>query len=113
MKNADGSPIFTSPTPGTFGNQTKNNYYGPGFQNWNLALFKSFTLHEQNKIQFRAEAFNWINHPNWGGANGSGGFGNPASPQGQPNGNPTSSTFGKVTTKDGRRNLQLSLKYTF
>lgn len=113
IKNSDGTPIFTAPTAGTFGNQTKNNYYGPGFQNWNLALFKSFTLHEQHKIQFRAEAFNWINHPNWGGANGSGGFGNPPGPQGQPNGNPTSSTFGKVTTKDGRRNLQLSLKYTF
>jgi len=54
-----------------------------------------------------------LNHPNWGGANGSPQFGVPPGPQGQPNGNPTSSTFGKVTTKDGRRNLQLSLKYFF
>lgn len=112
-KNSDGSSIFTQPAPGTFSNQTRNNYYGPGFQNWNLALFKTFSVKERHKFQFRAEAFNWLNHPNWGGQNGSGQFGVPPSPQGQPNGNPTSSTFGKVTTKDGRRNLQLSLKYTF
>lgn len=113
VKNADGSSIFTAPANGTFGNQQKNQYYGPGFQNWNIALFKSFRIKERQQLQFRAEGFNWLNHPNWGGANGSGQFGQPASPQGQPNGNPTSSTFGKVTTKDGRRNLQLSLKYSF
>jgi hypothetical protein len=112
-KNADGSAIFTAPTPGTFGNQTKNLYYMPGFQNWNLGLFKTFKITEGHGITFRAEAFNWLNHPNWGGANGSSQFGIPAAPQGQPNGNPTSSTFGKVTTKDGRRQLQLSLKYQF
>jgi hypothetical protein len=113
VKNPDGSPIFTAPAPGTFANQTKNLYYGPGFSNWNLALFKSFAITERHRVQFRAEAFNWLNHPNWGGANGSGAFGIPPSPQGQPNGNPTSGTFGKVTTKDSRRQLQLSLKYTF
>jgi carboxypeptidase family protein len=112
-KNGDGSPIFTAPALGTFSNQTKNLYYGPGFQNWNLGLFKTFKIHEQHAFTFRVEAFNWLNHPNWGGANGSGQFGIPPSPQGQPNGNPTSSTFGKVTTKDSRRQLQLSLKYSF
>jgi hypothetical protein len=112
-KNSDGSNIFTQPANGTYGNQTKNNYYMPGFQNWNLGLFKTFSLNERHKLTFRAEAFNWLNHPNWGGANGSGQFGIPPAPQGQPNGNPTSSTVGKVTTKDGRRQLQLSLKYSF
>jgi len=112
-KNPDGSPIFTTPTLGTFSNQTKNLFYGPGFSNWNLGLFKTFKLGEKQAFAFRAEAFNWLNHPNWGGANGSGQFGNPAGPQGQPVGNPTSASFGKVTTKDSRRQLQLSLKYTF
>jgi hypothetical protein len=112
-KNSDGSPIFTAPAAGTFANQTKNLYYGPGFQNWNLGMFKTFRITERHQITFRAEAFNWLNHPNWGGQSGSPGFGSPPGPQGQPNGNPTSSTFGKVTTKDGRRNLQLSLKYNF
>jgi hypothetical protein len=113
VKNADGSPIFTAPAAGTFANQTKNNYYGPGFQNWNLGLFKTFAITERHRVTFRAEAFNWTNHPNWGGQSGPSQFSNPPAPQGQPNGNPTSSTFGKVTTKDSRRQLQLSLKYTF
>lgn len=112
-KNPDGTPIFTAPTLGTFSNQTKNLYYGPGFQNWNLGLFKTFKVSEKYAFTFRAESFNWLNHPNLGGANGSAQFGNPPSPQAQPNGNPTSSTFGKVTTKDSRRQLQLSLKFTF
>lgn len=78
----------------------------PGFQNWNLGLFKRFALSDRTGLQFRAEAFNFINHPNWGGSGGGVQF------------NPTSSTFGKVTTKGGgtgggERNLQLSLRFYF
>jgi hypothetical protein len=110
--DSSGNKLFTAPTAGTFSNQTKDLYYAPGFVNWNLGIFKTFKLNERNGITFRAEAFNWINHPNLGGANGAGAFGI-TGPQGQPDGNPTSSTFGMVTTKDGRRNLQLSLQYSF
>ena len=79
----------------------------PGFQNWNLGLFKRFALSDRTGLQFRAEAFNFINHPNWGGGSGGG-----------VQFNPTSSTFGKVTTKGGgtgggERNLQLSLRLYF
>ncbi len=28
-----------------------------------LALSKTFTIHEQNKVKFTASAFNWLNHP--------------------------------------------------
>jgi hypothetical protein len=100
--DASGNKIFTVPTAGTFANQTRDLYYGAGFQNWNLGLFKTFKLNERNGIVFRAEAFNWLNHPNWAGANG-----------GAPNSNPTSSAFGTITTKDSRRQIQLSLKYEF
>ena len=82
---------FTKPAAGTFNTQlVRDLIYQPGFQNWNLGLFKSFPISEQKGFQFRAEAFNFINHPNWGGGSGGGvSF------------NPTSSTFGKVTTKGG------------
>lgn len=100
--DGSGAKIFTQPAAGTFANQTRNLYYGAGFQNWNLGLFKSFKLNERNSVTFRAEAFNWLNHPNWAGANG-----------GAPNTNPTSSAFGTITSKDSRRQLQLSLKYNF
>lgn len=107
-KNPDGSSIFTVPAFGTFNTQrVRDLIYQPGFQNWNLGLFKSFPIDEQRGFQFRAEAFNFINHPNWGGGSGGG-----------VNFDPTSSNFGKVTTKGGgvgggERNLQLSLRFYF
>ena len=112
-KNADGTPIFTAPAAGTFNTQrVRNLIYQPGFQNWNLGLFKSFPVGERSGVQFRAEAFNFINHPNWGG--GSGGIPGTTAV----NFDPTSSNFGKVTTKGGgvgggERNIQLSLRVYF
>jgi len=100
--------IFRPPTAGTFNTQrVRDLIYQPGFQNWNLGLFKSFAFTESKGLQFRAEAFNFINHPNWGGPSGGG-----------VNFNPTNSNFGKVTTKggnvgQGERNLQLSLRLYF
>ncbi len=107
-KNPDGSSIFVVPANGTFNHaRVRDLIYQPGFQNWNLGLFKTFPIREQRGLQFRAEAFNFINHPNWGGGSGGG-----------VNFDPTSSNFGKVTTKGGgvgggERNLQLSLRAYF
>jgi len=100
--------VFAKPAAGTFNTQrVRDLIYQPGFQNWNIGLFKAFPITERAGLQFRAEAFNFINHPNWGGGSGGG-----------VNFNPTSSTFGKVTTKGGgvgggERNLQLSLRAYF
>jgi hypothetical protein len=100
VKNADGSPIFVQPAKGTFVTQSgiRNLIHNPGLVNWNMGLFKKFAINERMGFQFRAEAFNVFNHPNWSGAN----F------------DPTSSSFGKVTGKtDDTRNLQLSLRFYF
>ncbi len=100
--------VFAKPAAGTFNTQrVRDLIYQPGYQNWNLGLFKAFPITEKTGFQFRAEAFNFINHPNWGGGSGGG-----------VNFNPTSSNFGKVTTKGGgvgggERNLQLSLRAYF
>ncbi len=100
-KNPDGTPIFTPPTPGTFVNEAgvRDIIYHPGFNNWNLGLFKKFAVTERFGFQFRAEAFNAFNHPNLSGV----GL------------DPTNATtFGKVTGKtDDVRNLQLSLRAYF
>jgi hypothetical protein len=91
------------PAKGTFTNQrSRNIFYQPGFQNWNFGLFKNFYTTESQYITMRFEVFNWLNHPNWGGANGGG-----------LNVNPTNAQFGKITFKDSQRQLQLSLRYTF
>jgi hypothetical protein len=103
VKNPDGSPIFTPPPAGTFNTQrVRDIIHQPGFMNWNLGLFKTFKVNERTGFQFRAEGYNFINHPNWGGASGGG-----------VQFNPTSSTFGKVTNKGSERNIQLSLRYYF
>jgi hypothetical protein len=96
-----GAPIFTQPAAGTFVLQkgVRDSIYQPGFQDWNLGLFKAFAVTEKSGFQFRAEAFDVNNHPNWGGVASF---------------TPTSSSFGKVTSKTGlSRNLQLSLRYYF
>jgi hypothetical protein len=99
--NPDGSLMATAPTKGTFNHQTgiRNIVHNPGFVNWNIGLFKKFPVTEKTGFQFRAEAFNALNHPNWSGAS----F------------NPSNlSTFGKITGKTNDvRNLQLSLRFYF
>ncbi len=91
------------PAKGTFTDQrSRNIFYQPGFQNWNLGVFKNFYTTESQFITLRFEVFNWLNHPNWGGATGGG-----------LNVNPTNANFGKITFKDSQRQLQLALRYTF
>ncbi len=98
---SSGAPLYTAPAPGTFvlTPGVRDSYYNPGFNNWNLGLFKKFAVTERFGFQFRAEAFDAFNHPNWGGVNN----------------DPTNaSTFGKITGKTGDvRNLQLSLRLYF
>ena len=97
--NVSGGKWATMPANGTLPNQNRNSiaFNNVGFQNWNLALFKSFRFAERHAVQFRAEGFNWLNHPNWSGVDTG----------------PTSATFGMVTGKGSQRNLQLSLRYSF
>jgi outer membrane receptor protein involved in Fe transport len=75
--NPDGVPVmFQAPvtdraTAIALLGSPQNNVYGPGYYQVNMSLFKSFpTWHEQN-LQFRADAFNVLNHPTLGTPNGS------------------------------------------
>jgi len=99
--DSSGKLLFSQPTAGTFNHQQgiRDLIYNPGFNNVNLGLFKKFAITERTGLQFRAEAFDAFNHPNWGGVNT----------------DPTNlNTFGKVTGKSGDvRNLQLSLRLYF
>jgi len=111
--NGNGQPIFTAPPAGTFNLQSgiRDEIYQPGLQNWNLNMFKKFAINERTNVEFRAEAYNFVNHPNWA-SNG------PGAPGGQTGGlqmNPNSSQFGAITQKSvgNPRTLQLSLRYTF
>ena len=54
----------TNTIDGSFGNAGRNIILGPGFQNWDISLFKTFPVSESKRLEFRAEFFNAFNHVN-------------------------------------------------
>ena len=59
---------FTAPAPYTYGNVGRliPSLRGPGIVNLDISLDKEFALFERLRLQFRAEAFNSLNHPQFG-----------------------------------------------
>ena len=53
--------------PGTrhYGNLGRNSLVGPTYKQWDLAIYKDMAVRERMKVQFRAEFFNLLNHPNF------------------------------------------------
>jgi len=96
---------FVEPQAGTFASRgSRNVIYGPGFQSWNLAATKTFHLSpgsDRQELLFKAEAFNFTNHPNLD----------------NPDTYLPDNTFAKVVSKGNTyasdRNLQFSLRYQF
>ena len=87
--------------------------YGPGYFNSDLALFKNFQITESKKLQFRIQAYNFLNHP-LSSFNGTSNLGlnftqNPLT-QAITLSNPD---FGKTTTKEGNRVLEFAAKFYF
>jgi hypothetical protein len=99
VKNWFGGSAFSPTVAGTWGNLPFNSVRGPGRQNWNLALFKSFLFSETrgSRLEFRAEFFNVWNHTEF--QNISNTF--------------TNGDFGAVTTAHDPREIQLGLKLYF
>lgn len=58
-------PVATAASPELFGNAGRNILIGPGFESLDLSMMKSFRLSENVRLQFRAESFNVLNHPNF------------------------------------------------
>ncbi|HKH98616.1 MAG TPA: carboxypeptidase regulatory-like domain-containing protein [Candidatus Sulfotelmatobacter sp.] len=62
---------YTQPTGLTFGDSGRNSLAGPGRLNFDMGVFKRFRITESKALEFRAEAFNVFNHPQWTGVNNS------------------------------------------
>ncbi len=56
---------FASPAAGTFGTLRRNAFYGPGYGDVDLSVFKNTTIKERVTVQIRAEMFNLINRANF------------------------------------------------
>lgn len=107
--NPDGVPVlFQAPvtdeaTALRLLGSPQNNIYGPGYYQINMSLFKSFTAWREERLQFRADAFNVLNHPTLGTPNGS---------MNANGGLISGPKFFQNNTPDARF-FQLSLKYIF
>ena len=106
LTNANGS--FTAPAPGTYGNEMRDNFYGPNFRTIDVSLFKHTPVTERVMSEFRVELFNVFNFNN---------FANPGT-------NPSAGSFGLITNTRNAAgapgigygepfNIQFALKLSF
>jgi hypothetical protein len=95
-----------------FPTQTRNQFRGPGYTDFDMGLYKTFSVKERFNFGLGATAFNVFNHPNFnlpGNTVGGPFFGQQWTMQGVP-----SSPYGNFLGFDSSvRVVQLSLKLTF
>ena len=93
--------LFSPQHMGQPGNARRRFFYGPGIDNYDMALLKSVPLTESKSLQFRFEGFNLFNHAQFYG---------PASVNGNINDN---LSFGKVVSAAPPRLMQAAVKFIF
>jgi Carboxypeptidase regulatory-like domain/TonB dependent receptor len=94
--------LFSQNTLGTPGTAKRRYFYGPGMNNFDMALLKNLKVTESKSLQFRLEAFNVFNHAQFFG---------PLAVDG--NIGDVGSTFGNVVSANPPRLLQLGFKFLF
>jgi hypothetical protein len=92
---------FTPETIGQLGNVPRRFFYGPGIDNFDMALTKMLRVTESKSLEFRLEAFNLFNHAQFYGA---------ASVDGEVN---DTQSFGQVVSAAAPRLVQIAMKFTF
>jgi Carboxypeptidase regulatory-like domain len=92
--------LFTPNAFGTQGNAKRRFFYGPGINNFDVALRKNTKLTETKSLEFRLETFNTFNHAQF-------------YPNGSVDGNINSPTFGHVLKAAPPRIGQIAVKFTF
>ena len=114
---AQGNSIMIPPGLGQFGNMRRNMFPDSGFKNLDFAVAKNFHFGEVKRLQFRAEFFNILNHPNfanpYGGQNGFGLNDPSVQPFGCGCATPDVAAANPVIGSGGSRAVQLAAKFTF
>jgi hypothetical protein len=89
--------LFSVPALYTFGDAPRNAVIGPGLEEFDASFQKQFAVKEAVKIQFRAEAYNLFNHPNFN----------------IPNRTAFTANFGTISSAQDSRQMQFALKLMF
>ncbi len=112
---AMGNSVMIPPAVGTFGTMGRNLFRGPRFYDWDFSLVKDTRLTERVRLQFRAEFFNILNHPQFASPASSTLFNEDPSVSGfgASNATPDVAAANPVIGTGGPRNIQLGLKFIF
>jgi hypothetical protein len=97
ITDASGALLLVNPGPGQLSNLSKGYFQGPSAINLDLSLSKRIRITETKTFEFRMDAINVLNHPNWG----------------LPDTNINSNTFGRITSATGNRSFTNSVRFNF
>ena len=97
--------VFAVPVKGTWGNSARYILRGPGVNNWDLSAIKEFPIHEQIRLQFRAEGYNAFNHAQFSAMDTTARF--------DANGKQTNAGLSSFTAARGPRIMQFALRLYF
>lgn len=92
--------LFTPNPLGTFGTSSRRFFYGPGINNYDVALRKLTRVTESKSLELRLETFNTLNHAQFDGAS-------------SVDGNVNDSTFGQILKSQPGRVGQVAVKFLF
>ncbi len=104
-------PAFTLPTGTSIGNAPRNFVRAFGAVQLNAAIRREFRIHEDLRLQFRAESFNLLNHPNFGYVNPT--LTNALFGQATNMLNQSLATMSSLYQEGGARSTQFSLRLSF
>jgi len=101
--------LFYNPSAGAVGNLQRRMFTGPWQWQWDIAVKKSFQIHESHRVDLGIDLINWMNHPTFYVSPSTGGdYGSVT------NANVNNATFGQISSMNyNPRVIQLSLYYRF
>jgi hypothetical protein len=97
ITDAQGNPLLVNPAPGQVGNMGLKWLEGPGLVRFDMNLIKRVRLAETREFEFRMDAINVLNRPN---------FGNPVA-------DINAANFGRITTASGERSFVVNARLNF
>ncbi len=97
--------VFRATAVGTIGNAAKTLIRGPGINNWDVSVYKSFPIRERLRLQFRWEMYNAFNHTQFSAVDTGARF--------DVQGNQVNTRFGQLTDARPPRQMQFAVRATF